>query len=395
MQGIEPHFDRFGRIARESVAKGEIAGAVAAVATRELELVRAYGLARQADAAPMERDAIFRIASCAKAFHAATALAVLHQEGIDFDQPIAKWIPELAEPRVLRDPLGEIGNTVALQRPISIWDVLTFQLGTGMYLGKHDTPHLAALRAAGVAPQTEPVELTPDEFIARLGALPLAHQPGEAFMYHLGDDVLRVLMRRITGQPWHEVLQERLCRPLGLGDTGTSVPRAKHHRFTTAYFTGTEPGQPLKAWDEPNGRFAAEPLFPNQINSTARDFLTFTTMLLNEGEHQGRRILPAEWVRLMMTDHLTPAMKAVSPAHGLWETRGWGMGGTVYTRGSDRGPNAGSYSWFGGYGPHFLVDPVRGSSTIILVARPTTSYDDTQFGYRFEAETYTDILYPA
>lgn len=249
------------------------------------------------------------------------------------------------------------------------------------------------MRLAEIAPMREPVPFGPDEFIARLSSLPLAHQPGETFMYHLGDDVLRVLIGRIADRPLHEVLHDMVFAPLTMFDTGCSVPRAKQNRFSTCYFSQKAAGAPLEVWDAADGRFAHEPLFPNQLMSTAADFAKFTEMMLYDGEFAGRRFLSPEWVTMMTTDHLTDAQKRLSPAPGgFWQTRGWGMGATVYSRCVPSGPEAGSYSWFGGYGPHFLIDKRRGSAVTVMIPRVVESYSDTQLGYDFELATYRDFL---
>ena len=104
-----------------------------------------------------------------------------------------------------------------------------------------------------------------------------------------------------------EFLAERVFEPLGMADSGLSVPASKRHRFSTCYFPQANAGGKLAVWDEPDGRFAADPIFPNSIVSTAGDYVRFTSMLLGEGTFQGRRFLSPESVALMMTDHLSVA----------------------------------------------------------------------------------------
>jgi CubicO group peptidase (beta-lactamase class C family) len=212
-------------------------------------------------------------------------------------------------------------------------------------------------------------------------------------MYHTGDDVLRVLLSRIAGQPLGEVLQERVFAPLGMVDSGLSVPEAKRHRLSTCYWPQGKPGAKLVAWDEPHGRFSADPIFPNSLVSTAADYLRFVRMLLNHGMFQDRRFLSPESVTLMMTDHLSDEQKQRSPApEGFWQTRGWGIGGTVYTRSIRHGPNAGSYSWFGGYGGHFIIDRKYGSVIILMIPRVVQGDKETALGYEFELNTYRNVL---
>jgi CubicO group peptidase (beta-lactamase class C family) len=183
-------------------------------------------------------------------------------------------------------------------------------------------------------------------------------------MYHSGDDVLRVLVSRIADQPLGELLQERVFEPLAVVDSGLSVPESERDRFSTCYLPRTDSAESLTVRDEVDDRFTEDPIFPNSMMSTARDLMTFTRMLLDEGSFQGRRFLSPKSVALMMTDHLSDEQKLRSPApERWWRTKGWGMGGTVFTRSPPQGPNAVSYSWYGGYGGHSIVDrspPVRG-----------------------------------
>jgi CubicO group peptidase (beta-lactamase class C family) len=341
----------------------------------------------------MELDCIFRMGSMAKTIHAAAALVLLEEKRFRLDDDISNWAPELARRRVLRTPSSETDDTVPARREITMFDVLSFQLGIGMYLGAPRSHLLQAMLDLGVAPVAEPIPFGPDEFMSRLGSLPLAHHPGETFMYHTGDDVLRVLLSRIAGQPLGKVLQERVFQPLGMADTGLSVPEAKPHRLSTCYWPQAKPEAKLVAWDKPYGRFSADPIFPNSLISTAADYLRFTRMLLNQGMFQGRRFLSPESVTLMMTDHLSDDQKRRSPTpEGFWQTRGWGMGGTVYSRSIPHGPNAGSYSWFGGYGGHFIIDRTYGSAIILMIPRVVQGDKETALGYEFELHTYRNVL---
>jgi CubicO group peptidase (beta-lactamase class C family) len=340
----------------------------------------------------MEVDTLFRVGSMAKMVFTAGALVLLEDKRYHLDDEISKWVPELGNRRVLRTPSSEVHDTVPARREITMFDVLSFQLGTGIYLGQPDTPLFRAMRALGVAPVPELVPFGADQFASRLGSLPLAHHPGETFMYHTGDDVLRILIARIARQPLGEFLQERVFEPLAMVDSGVSVPATKRHRVSTCYFARAEAADTLPVWDEPDNRFAKDPIFPNSLVSTAGDYIRFSRMLLDGGTFQGRRFLSCESIALMMTDHLSDEQKQRSPGGPFWQTRGWGMGGSVYTRSIPQGPNIGSYSWFGGYGGHFIVDPKRGSVIISMIPRMALSSRETALGYEFELNSYRDVL---
>ena len=129
---------------------------------------------------------------------------------------------------VLADPNGPLEDTVAAKRPITLRDLLTFTLGTGMVPAEPGTVPIAdALNALGQPP--------PDEWMRRLGTLPLVHQPGERWMYDTAADVTGVLIARATGMSFGDALRERICDPLGMKDTAFSVGGESIGRLATAY----------------------------------------------------------------------------------------------------------------------------------------------------------------
>jgi CubicO group peptidase (beta-lactamase class C family) len=140
----------------------------------------------------------------------------------------------------------------------------------------------------------------------------LIHQPGERWMYHTGADILAVLIARISSMALEDFLRERIFAPLGMRDTGFSVPFSALDRFATCYALDGE-GK-LREWDSAQGgQYARAPTFPSLLVSTADDYLALARMLLDEGRGPTRQVLAPESVRLMMTDHITKEQKAVSP----------------------------------------------------------------------------------
>ena len=129
-------------------------------------------------------------------------------------------------------------------RPITLRDLLTFRLGLGAVMAPPDAyPIQKAMARGGRRPGAEPARRTaPDELMRRLGSLPLLHQPGERWLYHTGSDVLGVLIARASGQPLETFLRERIFEPLGMKDTGFSVPAAKLDRLATSYRTDPATG---------------------------------------------------------------------------------------------------------------------------------------------------------
>lgn len=216
-------------------------------------------------------------------------------------------------------------------------------------------PIQTAMADANVAPGFDPIALAPDEYMRRLGALPLAHQPGERWLYHTGVEVAGVLIARAAGTPLDQLLHERIFAPLGMRDTSFSVPAANQERLATCY-RRDDAGE-LVVWDDPRtGKWSRPPPFmagggQGGLASTVDDRFAFARMLLAGGRHGSRQILSPRSVDEMTTDQLTPAQKAASPFYpGFWDHGGWGLGMQVLTKPDGVAVAPGRYGWGGGRG---------------------------------------------
>jgi CubicO group peptidase (beta-lactamase class C family) len=359
-----------GDCLRGNVDRGELAGAVVLLARGDTVQVQAVGLQDLASNVPMRRDTIFRILSMTKPIVAAAAMILVEERRIAPEDSVEKWLPELANRRVLRAMDAAVDDTVPARRAITLDDLLTFRLGLGAVMAPPGTyPIQAVMTELGLAPGAQPVGFGPDAFMLRIGRMPLMHQPGERWMYHTGIDILAVLIARIAGMPLGDFLAERLFVPLSMRDTGFSVPESSIDRLASCY--GWDDQGRLRIWDTGRGgAYSRPPVFPNALVSTADDYLAFARMLLGSGSHKGRRILRPESVRMMIRDHITAEQKALSPfAPGFWEHHGWGYGGAVVTRSGGGPANVGSFGWMGGFSTSMLIDPVAGMTTISLAQR--------------------------
>ena len=210
----------------------------------------------------------------------------------------------------------------------------------------------------------------------RLGTLPLLHQPGEQWAYNTASDVLGVLIARASGQPFEVFLRERLFEPLGMRDTGFSVPTDAIDRFATSYLTNPETNA-LTLYDEPYGQWSRPPAFPagsGGLVSTIDDCFAFGKMMLNGGRHDREQVLSPASVSLMTTDHLSPAQKAASVfVPGFWDARGWGFGVSVVTRRDDLASTVGKFGWDGGLGTTWSSDPHYDMVTILMTQCAWTS----------------------
>ncbi|TDD29001.1 class A beta-lactamase-related serine hydrolase [Kribbella turkmenica] len=312
------------------------------------------------DGPPMQRDSLFRVASFTKPIVAAAAMVLVDELRLSVDRPVDDLLPELAGMRVLRQPDGVLDDTVAMDRPITLRDLLTFRLG----LGESDNPAIRqredelGLRTFG--PPVPRTSLGPDEWMRRFGTVPLQYQPGERWMYSTGSHVLGVLIARVTGQPLEEFLRERLFEPLRMRDTGFTA--SDPARLTTAY-VGDDVLDPAAAsqWLEP-------PSFPDAsggLISTADDFHAFARMLLTGGDG----ILSPAAVAEMTTDHLTPAQRTAA-ADYLGPDTGWGYGLSVSP---DR------YGWAGGLGTLWSTTPAEGTISILLTQRALWTWPEELF----------------
>jgi CubicO group peptidase (beta-lactamase class C family) len=245
-------------------------------------------------------------------------------------------------------------------------------LGSLDFFGGPKAPLRTAMEDAGVAPSPFAFAGDADTFMRRIGALPLAHQPGERWLYHTGADLLGVLLARREGKSLAAVLQERALGPLGMTDTGFSVPEAQVGRLTVACRGRPEGG--LDVLDPAaGGRFAAPPSFESGgagLVSTADDLLQLGRMMLAGGRHGDLRVLGRSTVAAMVTDQITPAQKAMSPFFpGFWEARGWGLGVGVVTHRDGPAGSPGRFGWDGGFGTSFWCDPAEDLIGILLTQR--------------------------
>ena len=356
------------------VESGEVPGLVALVHHRGQEHVDTIGTMGYDSIVPLRRDTIFRLASTTKPITAVGAMILVEECRLRLDDPVDEWLPELRGRRVLRTIESPLDDTVPAKRPITLRDLLTFRSGYGEVLFISPTCPLQRAMVEARLPLSEwPFAGTPDEFMRRLGGLPLACQPGERWLYHMSAEILGVLIARVTGKSLGAFLRERVFGPLGMADTGFQVPEAKLARLPICHGTDLVTGK-LVVLQEAGGGYAAHPpLFESGAGglvSTADDLLAFGRMMLGNGALGGERILSRPSVELMTMDHLAPEQKAVSPFfENFWDTYGWGLGLGVVTVRSDIAQVPGRFGWDGAFGTSWWVDPTEEMVGILMVQR--------------------------
>jgi CubicO group peptidase (beta-lactamase class C family) len=361
-------FERIWQVPDAQVASGRIPGYVAAVRVGGQVAVRAGGrTAVETESAPMSEDTLFRIASVTKPVGGALTLSLVQDGALALDDPIARWLPEAASPRVLVAPGAPLDATTEARRPVTVRHLLALTSGWGCVL--EENPLQAAMMELGVYPGPLTPQMSGDEFVARVTGLPLAFQPGEGWLYDTGIDLLGVLLARATGKPLSDLVAERITGPLGM--TSTSFWAPDGGRLAAAYQPG--PGG-LELLDPPDGLFARPPRFEelsSGLVSTAPDVLRFYSAMADGGGP----VLATGSVALMTADALTDeqrrqALPLVGPGGS------WGLATEVDVEAAEPWMAPGRWGWDGGTGTTAYVDPARGTVGVLLTQRAMAGPQD-------------------
>lgn len=354
---------------RAFVESGLLAGVVT-LASRGGDIVQsgAIGWSDIDSQTPMRPDTLFRIASMSKPITSVAAMMLMEEGKIALDDPVSRWVPELAGVRVLRNAEGPLEDTVTPHRAITIEDLMTHRSGIA-YAFFSEGPLKPAYEEALGDPSMN--RMSVDEWLAALGTLPLAYQPGERFHYGHSTEVLGFLIGRVEGKPLRQVLQERILGPLGMIDTDFWLPQEKRNRLASLYRYDGEAGRLAKVetemYDEP-------PAFTpggGGLISTAADYHRFARMLLGGGALEDVRLLQPETVRLMQQNRLTDAQRQV-PFGGmeLWRKSGFGLGLSIAENPVDNlyaSGATGSLTWPGIHGTWWQADPVNDMVMVYLI----------------------------
>lgn len=322
---------------------------------------------------PMERDTLFRIASMTKPITSTAALMLCEEGRFALNDPITRWAPEFAQMRVLRSPAGELHLTEPAARPITFEDLLTHRSGL-TYADFHTGPIAQAYKEALGGDIDS--EVPPDEWSARLAALPLIDQPGTAFHYGHSTDLLGFLIARIEDAPLGDVLKRRIFDPLGMSDTGFTVPlenqerRAEPYGFDSAGILTVRRNGPGNSFlpERPEGM--AYVSGGQGLWSTLDDYLTFARMFINAGAVDDHQLLQPTTFRWMVSNHLSEEQR-VGAGSLLNDGHGFGMGVATVIDPEKAGPmpcggGLGAVGWPGAFGGWWRADPNNHSVLIFL-----------------------------
>ena len=347
---------------RPYVDSGDVPGAVIGFLRDGDVSLLATGLTTPGGSADLAVDTPMRISSNTKPVVAALALSLLEDDALALDDPVERFIPELAHRRVLRRLDGPLQDTVPATRPITVEDLLTMRMGFG-FAFEGDCPALEAASRAGlgIGPPDPSVPLAPEEWIARFSELPLLDQPGTVWRYELAYAVLGVVLARAGGRPLEELLRTRVLDPFGMADTAFTAPAG---RLPPSHAVGD---RGLVVFDEAGdaSRWSSSPAFPDARNglvSTAADLLRFAGALLDGG----RGVLKTDTVVAMTTNWLTPEQRRGPSSSLFLGGHGWGYGVQVVSPEFDASVRLPRYGWAGGLGTLWYSWPEQRAAAVLL-----------------------------
>jgi CubicO group peptidase (beta-lactamase class C family) len=390
--GFAPErLERLTRTLDKYAADRRLAGGVALVARHgQIAYLHPFGMRDVEAKAPMQADAIFRIASQTKALVSVGVMMLMEDGALLLSDPVGKYIPQFTKTKVAVAKEGGGYDVVDARRPITIRDLLTHT--AGVHYGLSGVAREEWVRAGMVgwyfADRNEPM----DSIVVRIAALPLETHPGERFVYGYATDILGVVIERITGKSLDQFLRERIIAPLRMNDTHFFLPVEKRNRLTAVYSSrddGTIARAPAGAGMASQGDYVDGPrkAFGGGAGllSTATDYARFLQMMLNGGELDGVRLISPASVKLMTSDHV----------HSYLGTdRGFGLGfetiedlGAYGQLGSE-----GTFGWGGAYHSSYWVDPAEDLVVVYLTQlAPARAIDD--FG-KLRALVYSSLVAP-
>jgi CubicO group peptidase (beta-lactamase class C family) len=366
------------------IDQGKLPGTVVMVARKgKVAYADAVGLQDKSAGKAMALDSVFRIYSMTKPLVSVAAMMLVEDGKLQLTDPVSKFLPAFKGQRVsVARADAEFARltytNVAAEREMTVQDLLRHTSGLAYGEITQNAPIKDAYAKAGVylpgVRDYDSRDMTPAEQVDRLGAAPLAHQPGTVWEYSLASDVLGRVVEAASGQRLADFLDERLFKPLRMTDTAFHVSAGKTGRLAQPLATDHASGQPIKVID-----VSAPPKNDSGgagAVSTAADYLRFSQMLLNGGQLEGVRVLSRTTVELMTADHLGTRIAApVTPGELLLGTSGYGFGlgfavrlapGIAGVPGS-----AGEFMWAGYAGTYFWVDPKEQITAVLMSQAPS------------------------
>lgn len=377
LERIEPAMQAF-------VDEQKLAGTLTLVARKgKVVHVEGVGYRDREAKAPMSEDTIFRIYSMTKPITAVAALTLWEQGKFQMNDPVSKYLPELANLKVYAGMDGENMVLEDTSKVMTIKQLFTHTAGFSYGFTQSPVDKLyqqSALFSGQIKRQ---------DLLKEVAKLPLNHQPGSKWNYSIGTDIIGILVERLSGQTLGAYFEQHIFEPLEMDDTGFYVPEDKQDRLAQIYVINQQ-GQTVPMENEPLGDYLSAPEIESGgggLVSTIEDYYTFTQMLLNGGEYQGKRILGRKTVEYMRTNHLPTSLIPFEPS-STGEGYGLAMSVTVDEQGANTMGSAGDYGWAGAASTYFRIDPKEQMIVISMTQLMPSSY----FSYN---KDFKNIAYQA
>ena len=381
-----PRLERIAPAMQRWVDDETIPGALTMIARKgRVVHFEKFGMRNIAAEKPMELDTIFRIYSMTKPIVAVAAMLLYEEGHFQLDAPVSEWIPAFKDMKVYTEGGADI---VDAKREMTIKHLLTHTSGLIYDWGEESDHPIYQRMREGSDGYDGVYDLA--NIMDFLGKIPLFSHPGEAWHYGYNPDVLCCLIEAVAGMPFAEFLETRIFNPLGMNDTGFTIPEEKADRHMAIYGPSEEGGiQPIESiydflTDEPL-RFVPTPI---GLQSTAADYLRFCQMLLNGGELDGERLLGRKTVELIRMNHIPDDYQTYDPGHGF------GLGFSVVRDVAESHilGSLGSFSWGGIANTYFWIDPVEDLIGILMTQLIGDVGFHQLFLRKFQALTYQAVI---
>ena len=390
--GMSPErLSKIDTMLKEAIAENQIPGAVALIARNgKIIFHNAYGMADNASGKKTSKDAIFRIASQTKAITSTAVMMLWEQGKFKLDDPISKYVPEFGEAQILDTFNGSDSTytTKPAKDQITIRDLITHTSGLGYGVIDKDERFQKIFAKAGITDLFTTEDITLGESVKKLAKLPLHHNPGDAYSYSEGLDVLGYLVEMISGLPFDQYLRTYIFQPLGMNDTWFYLPAEKEDRLVTVQQIkeGKWEKYPETFYDTDYPKKGAKRFFSGGagLSSTAKDYATFLQMYLNNGELNGKRILSRTTIQSIMGNQTGELFGAGLKYYGL-------AFGVVSSKGADAGGlgSAGTFDWGGYFNTQYFADPKEKIIGILMKQTQGDVTDDT--GWKFRQMVFAAI----
>ena len=374
---------RIDRVLKEYVDQGKQAGIIALVVRNgQMVYYKAFGENGATTKAPLQRDAIMRIASQTKAITSVAVMMLFEEGRFLLDEPISKYIPAFKNPTVLDtfNAKDSTYTTKPARSEITIRQLLTHTSGLS-YAGIGTKEAVAIYAKAGIPSGIGTPQYSLSATIPALAKLPLVNQPGEKWTYSLSTDVLGYFVEIMSGQSLDQFFRTRIFEPLGMNDTYFYLPANRHNRLATLYTEApnTKAVVPMPAQDGVSGDYPTNPGTYYSggagLSSTAYDYAVFLQMMLNGGEYGGKRLLAPATVHLM-TQNQIGALNQGDKKFGL------GFGIATETSAAKVPVSVGTFDWGGFFGTNYWADPKTGVIGLIMTQKVPNSAGDLNDKFR-------------